>query len=113
MRRAHAFSLHREKMAAVLELHASPRVHGSSFSLVLPRRFRSSISCCSNDVAVRPLVLTDAEQRSVVRLGLPSKGRMAEETLDLLKVPFFFCLLLSLWLLFFPLIYLFFLSFFL
>ncbi|XP_039126645.1 ATP phosphoribosyltransferase 1, chloroplastic-like [Dioscorea cayenensis subsp. rotundata] len=72
-------------MAAVLELHASPRVHGSSFSLVLPRRFRSSISCCSNDVAVRPLVLTDAEQRSVVRLGLPSKGRMAEETLDLLK----------------------------
>ncbi|KAJ0980817.1 hypothetical protein J5N97_009072 [Dioscorea zingiberensis] len=72
-------------MAAVLEFHVSPRIHVSPFALVLPRRSRSSVSCFSVDTAVSPLVVSDGEQRSVVRIGLPSKGRMAEETLGLLK----------------------------
>lgn len=31
----------------------------------------------------------ESHERKVVRLGLPSKGRMADETLSLLKVPTF------------------------
>lgn len=47
------------------------------------------------DLAV-PAAFVEADsrkqERTAIRLGLPSKGRMAEETLTLLKVP-----LCSLW----------------
>lgn len=46
---------------------------------------RASFSVVAGDVA--PMTSAQVE-RSVVRLGLPSKGRMAEETLNLLKVLF-------------------------
>ncbi|WOL12457.1 hypothetical protein Cni_G21224 [Canna indica] len=68
----------------------------SSFLQVRPSSARafsrpsSCIICCSNgnsSMVVLPNSVTSSESqdRKVVRLGLPSKGRMADETLNLLK----------------------------
>ncbi|RWW37040.1 hypothetical protein BHE74_00057900 [Ensete ventricosum] len=53
--------------------------------------FRSYVVCCANgnpSTVVLPGSSRDLEshERKVVRLGLPSKGRMADETLSLLKL---------------------------
>ncbi|KAJ0974893.1 hypothetical protein J5N97_016858 [Dioscorea zingiberensis] len=79
-------------MAAALELHAVV-LHCCS-SLSPPRRLphRASVACSSTSALSPPIVFADGEledletrERTVARIGLPSKGRMAEETLELLK----------------------------
>ncbi|CAL9131040.1 unnamed protein product [Musa acuminata var. zebrina] len=52
--------------------------------------FRSYVVCCSNGNPSTVVLLgssrdLESHERKVVRLGLPSKGRMADETLSLLK----------------------------
>ncbi|CAA6655550.1 unnamed protein product [Spirodela intermedia] len=81
--------------AAPVQLFASSSAcpclsSGSSFIVVYARRRR--FPCRSVVAATSPLVLADAkvepllkQERTAIRLGLPSKGRMAEETLGLLK----------------------------
>ncbi|XP_076926484.1 ATP phosphoribosyltransferase 1, chloroplastic-like [Bidens hawaiensis] len=44
------------------------------------------VSCCSSSVTVvKENAVSKSTERSEIRLGLPSKGRMASDTLDLLK----------------------------
>lgn len=79
-------------MAATLELHSVLRLP----SLPSPPRWaihRASIVCRAVSAASPPILVADGElealdgrERTVARIGLPSKGRMAEETLELLKV---------------------------
>ncbi|TVU09994.1 hypothetical protein EJB05_43496 [Eragrostis curvula] len=57
-----------------------PSPPGSALSLV-PRAASSATAVSAKPAAVAPV----ASDRSVVRIGLPSKGRMAEQTLSLLK----------------------------
>nr|XP_019705263.1 ATP phosphoribosyltransferase, chloroplastic isoform X2 [Elaeis guineensis] len=74
-------------MATSIDLGALFHVWPSSPSPSRPfsRPYLSSLACCaaaspsSGDPEALPL------ERTVVRLGLPSKGRMADETLSLLK----------------------------
>ncbi|XP_039115347.1 ATP phosphoribosyltransferase 2, chloroplastic-like [Dioscorea cayenensis subsp. rotundata] len=78
-------------MAATLELHSVLRLP----SLPSPPRWaihRASIVCRAVSAASPPILVADGElealdgrERTVARIGLPSKGRMAEETLELLK----------------------------
>jgi ATP phosphoribosyltransferase len=51
-------------------------------------------SASQSHVAVVNVPVLDGKvpERSEIRLGLPSKGRMASDTLDLLKVKSFLCL---------------------
>ncbi|KAM0937011.1 putative ATP phosphoribosyltransferase [Dioscorea sansibarensis] len=78
-------------MAATLELHSVLRLP----SWPSPPRgaiHRASIVCRSISTASPPILVADDElealddrERTVARIGLPSKGRMAEETVELLK----------------------------
>lgn len=53
---------------------------------------RRTIWCCASQsqlaVVNGPVDEGSVSERNVIRLGLPSKGRMASDTLDLLKVSF-------------------------
>ncbi|KAJ4758256.1 ATP phosphoribosyltransferase [Rhynchospora pubera] len=72
------------QIQGVIKSSTSPYVERRQFR----RPSRYAIACCSTVTAIgrdaAPTATAQVE-RSVVRLGLPSKGRMAEETLNLLK----------------------------
>lgn len=79
-------------MAAALDLTRVIQSSSSPLTVRWKTKRRSSkyeMVCCSaatyiaGDVA--PTATMEVE-RSVVRLGIPSKGRLSEQTLDLLKV---------------------------
>jgi hypothetical protein len=75
-------------MAPALYCHigwspSGPSPAASARSLA-PRAAASATVVSAKPVAVVP----PSSERTVVRIGLPSKGRMAEQTLTLLKVPY-------------------------
>ncbi|XP_076903407.1 ATP phosphoribosyltransferase 1, chloroplastic-like [Bidens hawaiensis] len=71
-------------------LHQCPVVAGG-FNQPLPSvklklKLKLSVSCSSSSVkVVKENAASKSTERSEIRLGLPSKGRMASDTLDLLK----------------------------
>jgi hypothetical protein len=75
-------------MASALYCHIgwSPSGHSRAASArsLAPQAAASAAVVSAKPVAVVPM----SSERSVVRIGLPSKGRMAEQTLTLLKVPY-------------------------
>ncbi|KAJ6853390.1 uncharacterized protein M6B38_250055 [Iris pallida] len=77
-------------MAAFVEIQGFFQIRRQHPPLAGGARLRQVAVRASNSaaaVAPAPVVVSDgaASERTVVRLGLPSKGRMAEETLNLLK----------------------------
>jgi hypothetical protein len=78
-------------MAAALDLTGVIQSFASPFTVrtQFRRSPRDAIACCAAVTVVAgdmAPTATSQVERSVVRLGLPSKGRMSEETLNLLKV---------------------------
>lgn len=72
-------------MAVLLEAHAFVQLSRQSPAISVGRR-QSCRCSAAPAMAMAPDVESEAADRTAVRLGLPSKGRMAEETLSLLKV---------------------------
>ncbi|KAM0064030.1 putative ATP phosphoribosyltransferase [Helianthus debilis subsp. tardiflorus] len=67
-------------------LHQCPLVSGAFNQSLPPVKF--TVKCCSVTfpaTVVNGCVDRKSNERSEIRLGLPSKGRMASDTLDLLK----------------------------
>ncbi|KAF5781744.1 putative ATP phosphoribosyltransferase [Helianthus annuus] len=67
-------------------LHQCPLVSGAFNQSLPPLKF--TVKCCSLTfpaTVVNGSVDRKSNERSEIRLGLPSKGRMASDTLDLLK----------------------------
>ncbi|XP_035835196.1 ATP phosphoribosyltransferase 2, chloroplastic isoform X2 [Helianthus annuus] len=68
-------------------LHQCPLVSGAFNQSLPPLKF--TVKCCSLTfpaTVVNGSVDRKSNERSEIRLGLPSKGRMASDTLDLLKI---------------------------
>ncbi|KAG6515824.1 hypothetical protein ZIOFF_026258 [Zingiber officinale] len=84
-------SLQPESQEMITSLDLSSFFHARAFSgRAFPSPFSSCTVCCStgnSSTVVVPSAVSGLEspERKAVRLGLPSKGRMADETLNLLK----------------------------
>lgn len=85
----HCFFLHHNYSSSThLRMFVSPKF---SFSC----RLSSSSSATTLTTSVDDALERSASDRNAIRLGLPSKGRLGSETLDLLKVLLFFSLFSS------------------
>ena len=99
----HLLALSLSAMAVTMWMITQPRFPTSSFHISV----RSPIWCCYASQSPSEVAVVNGNpgsrisERGVIRLGLPSKGRMAEDTLELLKVPLILSscvgLLISFW----------------